>query len=107
RVLMLEHSIYSVISPEGCASLLWRSAAQSHAAATALRLTAQDLRQLGVIEEVIREPIGGAHRYPGKVIEAVGDAIERALFDLRSVDGGALRAGRRDKFLAMGDKGLH
>ncbi len=106
RVLMLEHSIYSVISPEGCASILWRSATQSHEAAQALRLTAEDLLQLGVIDDVIGEPMGGAHRYPSKVIEAVGDAIDRALFDLRGLDGGTLRNNRREKFLAMGDRTL-
>ncbi len=106
RVLMLEHSIYSVISPEGCASILWRSSAQSHEAAQALRLTAGDLMQLGIIDQSIGEPIGGAHRHPSKVIEAVGDAIDRALFDLRGFDGGTLRGNRREKFLAMGDRTL-
>ena len=106
RVLMLEHSIYSVISPEGCASILWRSATQSHEAAQALRLTAGDLMQLGIIDESIGEPIGGAHRHPSKVIEAVGEAIDRALFDLRGLDGGTLRSNRREKFLAMGDRTL-
>jgi len=106
RVLMLEHSIYSVISPEGCASILWRSATQSHEAAQALRLTAGDLMRLGIIDESIGEPLGGAHRYPSKVIEAVGDAVDRALFDLRGLDGGTLRGNRREKFLAMGDRTL-
>ncbi|MEE8272174.1 MAG: acetyl-CoA carboxylase carboxyltransferase subunit alpha [Alphaproteobacteria bacterium] len=105
-VLMLEYAVYSVISPEGCASILWRSAAQAHEAAQALRLTATDLMQLGVIDAVIPEPVGGAHRYPRKVIETVGESMERAMADLRGQDGGTLRAQRREKFLAMGDHGL-
>ena len=79
RVLMLEHAVYSVISPEGCAAILWRSGEQAPAAAEAMRLTAQDLRQLGVVDEIIPEPIGGAHRQPAAAIEAVGDALEAAL----------------------------
>ena len=75
-------------------------------AAQALKLTAEDLMQLGIIDESIGEPIGGAHRHPSKVIEAVGDAIDRALFDLRGLDGGTLRSNRREKFLAMGDRTL-
>jgi acetyl-CoA carboxylase carboxyl transferase subunit alpha len=106
RVLMLEHAIYSVISPEGCASILWRSAAAAGEAATALRLTAQDLKELGIIDHVVGEPIGGAHRAREEIIDAVGNAMDEALDDLRGLDGGTLRARRRDKFLEMGQKGL-
>ncbi len=102
HVMMLEHSIYSVISPEGCASILWRSAANSAEAAAALRLTAADLHQLGVVDQVIEEPIGGAHRFPDQAIDAVGNAIEKALSGLIGTDGAALRARRREKYLAMG-----
>ena len=102
RVLMLEHSIYSVISPEGCASILWRSSAQSQEAAAALKLTAQDLKQLGVIDGVIEEPVGGAHRFPDEAFRAVGDAIGSALAGLVDLDGKTLRSKRREKFLAIG-----
>ncbi len=102
RVLMLEHSIYSVISPEGCASILWRSSAQSQEAAAALKLTAQDLKQLGVIDGVIEEPVGGAHRFPQDAMRAVGDAIGSALAGLVDLDGKTLRGKRREKFLAIG-----
>ena len=106
KVLMLEHSIYSVISPEGCASILWRSGEEAKVAAEALRLTAQDLEKLGVIDAVVAEPLGGAHRERAGAIQTVGGAILRALEDLRGLDGPALKAHRRDKFLAMGQKGL-
>ncbi|MFC4351765.1 acetyl-CoA carboxylase carboxyltransferase subunit alpha [Fodinicurvata halophila] len=106
RVLMLEHSIYSVISPEGCASILWRSGDQSKEAAEALRLTAQDLEKLGVIDQLIREPIGGAHRARTETIRAVGQAITDGLKQLDGKDADTLRKERRDKFLAMGQKGL-
>ena len=106
KVLMLEHSIYSVISPEGCASILWRSADQAETAADALKLTAQDLNELDVIDEVVPEPLGGAHREKGKTIDAVGDALERALLSLVHEDGPGLKAQRRKKFLDMGKKGL-
>ncbi len=105
-VVMLEHSIYSVISPEGCASILWRSGDQAKEAAEALKLTAQDLKKLGVIDEVVAEPLGGAHRGPAPTITAVGDCIERYLTDLRRKDGTILKQQRRDKFLGMGQKGL-
>jgi len=106
KVLMLEHSIYSVISPEGCASILWRSGDEAKAAAEALRLTAQDLEKLGVIDAVVAEPLGGAHRERAAAIQTVGGVIWRALEDLRGLDGPALKTQRRDKFLAMGQKGL-
>lgn len=106
RVLMLEHSIYSVISPEGCASILWRSAEQAKEAAEALRLTAQDLLKLGVVDAVVPEPLGGAHRDRARTIQAVGEAITRNLRDLIGQDGGVLKTRRREKFLEMGRQGL-
>ena len=106
RVLMLENSIYSVISPEGCASILWRNGGLASEAAIALRLTAQDLKELAVIDEVVPEPIGGAHRDPVAAMTAVGDAIDSALNELRNEPGASLRARRREKFLAMGQQGL-
>jgi len=106
RVLMLEHAIYSVISPEGCASILWRTNTAAAEAAAALRLTAQDLKDLGVIDRVVAEPIGGAHRDRAEVMTAVGNAIEDSLDALRGLDGATLRLKRRDKFLEMGQKGL-
>ncbi|WP_343866127.1 acetyl-CoA carboxylase carboxyltransferase subunit alpha [Caenispirillum bisanense] len=105
-VLMLEHSIYSVISPEGCAGILWRSGDQAQAAAEALKLTAQDLHRLGVIDEIVPEPLGGAHRSRKSAIDAVGDCIDRHLTGLITTEGGVLRAKRRDKFLEMGRHGL-
>jgi len=102
RVLMLEHAIYSVISPEGCASILWRDAAQASAAAEALRLTADDLKNLHLVDEVIPEPLGGAHRDPATTIQAVGNAVGIALKGLLAMDGATLKARRREKFLEMG-----
>ena len=99
RVLMLEHSIYSVISPEGCASILWRSADKVKEATEALKLTAQDLKKFGVIDE---EPTGGAHRDPQLTIERVGNAIHRHLKDLMPLSGDQLKKERTEKFLAMG-----
>ena len=104
-VLMLEHAIYSVISPEGCASILWRDAAHAQDAAEALRLTAQDLLRLGVIDRIVPEPLGGAHRAPGAAIAALGDALDEALIPLLEQDGDSLRAERRRKFLAIGTAG--
>ena len=106
RVAMLEHSIYSVISPEGCASILWKDAEKMREAAEALRLTAQDLLRLGVIDRVIREPVGGAQRDPGAAIAAVGQAIGAMLGELRGMKPDALIRDRRRKFLDMGSKGL-
>lgn len=106
RILMLEHAIYSVISPEGCASILWRNAAQAAEAATALHLTAQDLHRLGLIDEIIAEPLGGAHRRPQVACESVARSIAKALGDLMAMEPHALIAARREKFLEMGRKGL-
>jgi len=106
RVLMLEHAIYSVISPEGCASILWRSAANAQDAAEALKLTAQDLLKLGVIDQIVAEPLGGAHRDKDATIAAAGEAIDAVLAPLLELDGPALRKQRREKFLAMGGRGL-
>jgi acetyl-CoA carboxylase carboxyl transferase subunit alpha len=103
---MLEHAIYSVISPEGCASILWRSADQATEAAEALKLTAQDLERLRLIDAVVPEPLGGAHRDPTAAIAALGDALERAFADLAGTSGEALRDSRREKFLAMGRTAL-
>jgi acetyl-CoA carboxylase carboxyl transferase subunit alpha len=106
RVLMLEHAIYSVISPEGCASILWRDAAQAAQAADALRLTASDLRGLRLVDEVVIEPLGGAHRDPEAAVQAVAAAIEAQLRPLLELGPEALRAQRREKFLAMGREGV-
>ena len=102
RVLMLEHSIYSVISPEGCASILWRSADKVQEATEALRLTAQVLRKHGVIDEIIAEPLGGAHRNPQAVIERVGESILKHLKELMPLSGDELKKRRTEKFLKMG-----
>lgn len=106
RVLMLEHAIYSVISPEGCAAILWNSAEKAQDAADALKLTAQDLLRLKVIDQVVAEPVGGAHRNATAAIEAVGDAIDQQLRGLSALEPGVLREGRRRKFLDMGKAGL-
>jgi acetyl-CoA carboxylase carboxyl transferase subunit alpha len=98
--------VYSVISPEGCASILWRSADQAQVAAEALRLTAEDLHKLGVIDDIVAEPLGGAHREPKLAIASLAEALDGALSRVAAVDGAALVARRREKFLAMGQKGL-
>ena len=105
-VLMLEHSIYSVISPEGCASILWRSGDQAAVAAEALRLTAQDLLKLGVIDRIVPEPVGGAHRERAAAISALGDALQEVLKPLIELAPADLKIQRRQKFLAMGAHGL-
>ena len=105
-VLMLEHAIYSVIPPEGCSAILWRDGEHAAEAAEALRLTAQDLLRLGVIDRVVEEPLGGAHRAAKEAVEKLGEAIDEALRPLLGLDGSALRAQRREKFLAMGQRGL-
>ena len=104
KVLMLEHAIYSVISPEGAASILWHDSARAQDAATNMKITAQDLLRLGVIDAIVTEPTGGAHREPEAAIEATGDAIEEALKDLGNMGPGELRDHRAEKFLAIGRK---
>ncbi|MFA7434254.1 MAG: acetyl-CoA carboxylase carboxyltransferase subunit alpha [Gemmobacter sp.] len=106
RVAMLEHSVYSVISPEGCASILWKDAEKMREAAEALHLTAQDLLKLGVIDRIVREPLGGAQRGPEETIRAVGQAIGAMLAEFDGQDAGTLIHDRRQKFLNMGNRGL-
>ena len=106
RVIMLEHAVYSVISPEGCASILWRSAEQAKDAADALKLTAQDLLKLGVIDVVVPEPMGGAHRDRDSAIDALGAAIRREIDSLADDEPAALRARRREKYLEIGRNGV-
>jgi len=105
-ILMLEHAVYPVISPEGCASILWRSSAKAAEAAEAQRLTAQDLYKLKIIDQIIPEPVGGAHRNPEMAVRAVGDALDEALVSLSAHDGRKLVQMRRDKYLGMGKVGL-
>lgn len=102
RILMFEHAVYSVISPEGCASILWRTAEKAADAAEAMKMTAQDLARLGIADEIVKEPMGGAHRSHGEAIGALSAAIGRALSSLAGRDAAALRQERREKFLAMG-----
>ncbi|MCH7888210.1 MAG: acetyl-CoA carboxylase carboxyltransferase subunit alpha [Proteobacteria bacterium] len=102
RILMLEHAIYSVISPEGCASILWRSADRAEEAAAALKLTAEDLMKLGVIDRIVGEPTGGAHREPDTAIASLGVALEEELAELVELPGSELKSRRREKFLEMG-----
>ncbi|PWE16810.1 acetyl-CoA carboxylase carboxyl transferase subunit alpha [Marinicauda salina] len=101
-VLMLEHSIYSVISPEGCASILWRDGARAKDAAVAMKITAQDLIGLKIIDEIINEPVGGAHRDRALAMTRVGDAIEASLSSLDGLDAAELKRRRRERFLAIG-----
>jgi acetyl-CoA carboxylase carboxyl transferase subunit alpha len=102
RVLMLEHAIYSVISPEGAASILWRDTSKAQEAATSMKITADDLMRFAVIDEIIREPKGGAHRNAGAAIRAVGEAVAAAFQALHQMDRDAIRTHRQDKFLAIG-----
>jgi len=102
RVYMLEHSVYSVISPEGCASILWRDAAKASEAAAALKITAQDLIALRLIDAIVPEPTGGAHRAPREAIDAASDMIARGLSELEGKSGPELIKQRRAKYLAMG-----
>jgi acetyl-CoA carboxylase carboxyl transferase subunit alpha len=102
RVLMLEHAIYSVISPEGAASILWRDTAKAQEAATNMKITAQDMVRFGVIDSVVPEPTGGAHRDPQAAIAATGEAIATALTELQGLDRETVRKLRREKFLSMG-----
>lgn len=104
KVFMLEHAIYSVISPEGASSILWREAARAEDAATNMKITAQDLARFGIIDAIIPEPVGGAHRDHPAIMNAAADAIEAALNELVGLDRTALRAQRTEKFLAMGRK---
>ncbi len=106
RLAMLEHSVYSVISPEGCASILWKDAEKMREAAEALRLTAQDLLNLGVADQIISEPLGGAHRGREQTIQSVGNALRTMLADLSDLSPKKLVAQRRRKFLDIGTKGL-
>jgi len=106
RLAMLEHSVYSVISPEGCASILWKDAEKMREAAEALRLTAQDLKKLGVTDRIIPEAVGGAHRHRAKTIKSVGSAIAAMLKELDGKNAKALIADRRKKFLELGRTGL-
>jgi len=106
RVLMMEHAIYSVISPEGCASILWRDPQQNATAAEALRLTADDLKRLKLLDAVVPEPLGGAQRDPDAAMKAVDAAVWEMLVPLLRVDGAMLRAQRREKFLDMGREAL-
>ena len=101
RVLMLEHSIYSVISPEGCASILWRSGKNATEAANALRLTAQDLYSLGIIDEIVKEPLGAAHRDHKSTLNNLGNAIETNLKELSNIEKSSLCESRRSKFIKM------
>jgi acetyl-CoA carboxylase carboxyl transferase subunit alpha len=102
RVLMLEHAIYSVISPEGAASILWRDTSKAQEAATSMKITAQDLAKFGVIDQIVSEPVGGAHRDPAQAIASAGEAIAGAFGELHGLDRDTVRAQRRAKFLAIG-----
>jgi acetyl-CoA carboxylase carboxyl transferase subunit alpha len=104
RVLMLEHAIYSVISPEAASSILWRDGTKAQEAATSMKITAQDMLRFGVIDQILKEPSGGAHRDPATMIAATGDAIEQAFNDMRNLDPGTIRKQRRQKFLDIGRK---
>ncbi len=102
HVIMYEHAVYSVISPEGCASILWRTAEKAADAADAMRITAQQLVALGVVDEIVPEPVGGAHRDPAEAMDSLGTALSAALKEFSAISGVKIRAQRRQKFLAMG-----
>ena len=104
RVLMFEHAIYSVISPEAASSILWRDGTKAQEAATSMKITAQDMLRFGVIDSILREPAGGAHRDPAAMIATTGDAIAQALNDMRNLDADTIRKQRRQKFLDIGRK---
>jgi acetyl-CoA carboxylase carboxyl transferase subunit alpha len=106
KVFMLEHAVYSVISPEGCASILWRDGAKAQEAAEALKITAQDLMRLNLIDGVIEEPLGGAQRDPSAAVRAVGERLTESLAEFEGMDGAALKTHRREKFAALGTAGL-
>ena len=103
RVVMFEHAIYSVISPEGCASILWRSSDHARDAAEALRITSAHMKELGVVDTIVPEPLGGAHRNPETAIADLGDACDAQLQALSSMNGDGLMADREAKYLSMGD----
>lgn len=107
HVLMMEHSIYSVISPEGCASILYRDAAKAKDAAEAMKITAGDLKKMKVVDGVVKEPVGGAHRAPDKAIKAAGKAIDKALQSLLELSEQELKVQRRERFYAIGREGLN
>jgi acetyl-CoA carboxylase carboxyl transferase subunit alpha len=102
RVLMMEHAVYSVISPEGCASILWRTAEKAPDAAEAMKVTAQHLERIGVVDRIVPEPVGGAHRNAEAAIATTGDAIAAAFDDVRGLDRAGIRKQRRETFLAIG-----
>jgi acetyl-CoA carboxylase carboxyl transferase subunit alpha len=102
RVLMLEHAIYSVISPEAASSILWRDGTKAQEAANSMKITAQDMLRFGVVDTILNEPVGGAHRNPAAMIKATGEAIEAAFAELRNLDAEAIRKQRRQKFLEIG-----
>jgi acetyl-CoA carboxylase carboxyl transferase subunit alpha len=102
RVMMFEHAVYSVISPEGCASILWRTSDKAPEAAAAMKMSAEDLLALGVIDRIVPEPVGGAHRAPDMAIQALGDAIAGELDALSALPRDALLSAREEKFLGMG-----
>ncbi|MEC7189618.1 MAG: acetyl-CoA carboxylase carboxyl transferase subunit alpha, partial [Pseudomonadota bacterium] len=106
RVVMFEHAVYSVISPEGCASILWRSSEKAQIAAEALRLTAQDMKQLGVIDAIVDEPLGGAHRQIEQALESLSAELLRQLDELQGLSAAELRADRRKKYVTIGDAAL-
>ncbi|MEL6209170.1 MAG: carboxyl transferase domain-containing protein, partial [Pseudomonadota bacterium] len=106
HVLMMEHAIYSVISPEGCASILYRDSEKARDAAEAMKITAKDLKRLKVIDTIVKEPVGGAHRAPDQAMQAAGKAIEKALGELEDLSPHELKTKRRDRFYAIGREGL-
>ncbi len=106
RVVMFEHAVYSVISPEGCASILWRSADKAQTAAEALRLTAEDMKALDVIDEIVPEPVGGAHRHIAQALDNLAATIKNQLADLAELSPAQLKADRQEKYIALGEKAL-
>jgi acetyl-CoA carboxylase carboxyl transferase subunit alpha len=101
---MLEHAIYSVISPEAASSILWRDGTKAQEAANNMKITAQDMLRFGVIDSILKEPVGGAHRDPAAMIATAGDAIAQAFNDMRGMDSASIRQQRRQKFLDIGRK---